>query len=141
MASPSSSLWRNLSHFVLCVLSGMHPLCGHLSVSGSPWRRDADGRVLALLFWGVLRAWDAGPSPGLAEASGVSLQPSFQGWEGGCEGAALLRCSENQAVRGANEQPALQGPMPKVTYLWALPSGALDLAACCPEQKLTSGTS
>lgn len=40
-----------------------------------------------------------GPVQGLAEARSVNLQPSFQGWEGRCEEAALLRCSENQAVQ------------------------------------------
>lgn len=100
MASPWSSLWRNLSHFVLCVIFGMHPLCHHLPVFGMPRRRDAGGRALALRLFdlgGVLHAW--GPVQELAEARSVNLQLSFQGWEGRCEEAALLRGSENQPVQ------------------------------------------
>lgn len=52
-----------------------------------------------------------------------------------------MRCGENQAALGANEQLELWGPMPKLTYLWALLSRALDLAVCCPEQELTHRTS
>jgi hypothetical protein len=100
MASPSSSLWRNLSHFVSCIIFGMHPLCSRLPLFGMPLRRDAGGRALTLLFGGVLHAWGSGHSvQGLAEARSVNLQPSFQGWEGRCEEAVLLRCSENQAVQ------------------------------------------
>lgn len=52
-----------------------------------------------------------------------------------------MRCGENQAALGANEQLELWGPLPMLTYLWALLSRALDLAVCCPEQELTHRTS
>lgn len=97
---PRLPWWRNLSHFVLCVIFGMHPLGSHLPLFGMPLRRDAGGRALTLLFGGVLYAWGSGhPVQGLAEARSVNLQPSFQGWEGRCEETALLRCIENQAVQ------------------------------------------
>lgn len=75
MAFPLPSLWRNLPHFVLCVIFVMHPLCSHLLVVGMPWGRDAAWECLlgcasCLGFKAQSRGW--------LRLGRVNLQPSFQ---------------------------------------------------------------